>query len=879
MLLFIILLKGNRMFSPQVFSRSISGERFTRRIVVPMAGILIVAIVVVLGFLFVSADRQNKLEVEASTKLAQTALAVKTREVARNLKDYAVWEDAYNNLHLKVDTDWAATDGNIGANIFEGLGYEMAFAINPSGKTVYAVIEGTPQDMDAFSAIPSGLKELLAKSRNQAEPVTGMLKSGDDVLIVAATTILPPSVDRASVAGDSLSTLVFAKKLNQSFLGKMGEEYLLSNLRFDTVEPAGAAASVHLTSSDGRPLGAITWTPATPGYKLLPLLAPPLAITVIILGAFSVLVVRNIQRSTQALEASAKTVEAYAQTLQESEARFKDVAEASSDWIWECDPRLQMMFLSTRFSDVTGIAAANVLGKTLSQFFQSDSGNDGWTRLLQETAERHAFRDLRCLYKDASGATRVCRLAGRPSYNASGQFVGFRGTATDITEEVEAQARASHLALHDALTGLPNRVLFRERLNAALASNDGNLSRVSVICLDLDHFKEVNDTLGHGAGDVLLRQLSQRLLGCVRSTDTVARLGGDEFAIIQVGVNQPLESEQLCRRLIEVVRAPFEIEEQELHVGVSLGIAVCEGTDNDPERLLKNADIALYRAKQAGRATYRIFEAQMDLELQERKSLEHDLRQAMLKNQLELHYQPLIDISTKKVAAVEALIRWRHPTRGIVSPIDFIPLAEETNLIVAIGEWVLETACRQALEWPDLRVAVNLSPVQFRNRELVEVVKDVLRRTGLQPERLELEITESVLINDVSSALATLTALKELGVKIAMDDFGTGYSSLGYLNSFPFDKIKIDKSFIGGMSDKDKSGAIVKSVISLGQSLNMVTTAEGVETAEQATFLKAEGCDQLQGYFFSRPVAAEELTRFICDWNDRGYEMTADVAA
>ncbi|TDK39678.1 EAL domain-containing protein [Rhizobium deserti] len=867
------------MFSPQVFSRPISGERFTRRIVVPMAGILIVAIVVVLGFLFVSADRQNKLEVEASTKLAQTALTVKTREVARNLKDYAVWEDAYNNLHLKVDTDWAATDGNIGANIFEGLGYEMAFAINPSGKTVYAVIEGAPQDMDAFSEIPSGLKELLAKSRNQTEPVTGMLKSGDNVLIVAATAILPPSVDRTSVAGDSLSTLVFAKRLNQSFLGRMGEEYLLSNLRFDTVEPAGAAASVHLTSSDGRPLGAITWTPATPGYKLLPLLAPPLAIAVIILGAFSVLVVRNIQRSTQALEASAKTVEAYAQTLQESEARFKDVAEASSDWIWECDPRLQMMFLSTRFSEVTGIAAANVLGKALSQFFQSDSGNDGWTRLLQETAERHAFRDLRCLYKDASGATRVCRLAGRPSYNASGVFVGFRGTATDITEEVEAQARASHLALHDALTGLPNRVLFRERLNAALTSNDGNLSRVSVICLDLDHFKEVNDTLGHGAGDVLLRQLSQRLLGCVRSTDTVARLGGDEFAIIQVGINQPLESEQLCRRLIDVVRAPFEIEEQELHVGVSLGIAVCEGSDNDPERLLKNADIALYRAKQAGRATYRIFEAQMDLELQERKSLEHDLRQAMLKNQLELHYQPLIDISTKKVAAVEALIRWRHPTRGIVSPIDFIPLAEETNLIVAIGEWVLETACRQALEWPDLRVAVNLSPIQFRNRELVEVVKDVLRRTGLQPERLELEITESVLINDVSSALATLTALKELGVKIAMDDFGTGYSSLGYLNSFPFDKIKIDKSFIGGMSDKDKSGAIVKSVISLGQSLNMVTTAEGVETAEQATFLKAEGCDQLQGYFFSRPVAAEELTRFICDWNDRGYEMTADVAA
>ncbi|WP_430246091.1 bifunctional diguanylate cyclase/phosphodiesterase [Neorhizobium sp. DAR64861/K0K2] len=855
------------MFSPKLYAKPLSGERFTRRIVMPMAGILIVAMFVIFAFLFVSADRQNKLEVEASTKLAQTALAVKSREIARNLKDYAVWEDAYNNLHLRVDTEWAATDGNIGANIFQGLGYELAFAIDPAARTIYGVIDGIPQQVDAFSIIPIGLRELIAQSQSQAEPVTGMLKTGNDVLIVASTSILPPSLERASVDGKSLSSLVFVKKLNASFLDKMGHDYLLSDLKFNDPEPVDAEASVKLFSPNGKSLGAITWSPAKPGHKLLPLLAPPLGLCVVILGAFSMLVVRNVRKSTQALEESAKTVQAYALTLQESEARFKDVAEASSDWIWECDPQLQMMFLSTRFSDVTGIAAANVLGKTLPQFFQSDSGTDGWARLLQETTDRHAFRDLRCLYKDASGTTRVCRLAGRPSINSLGKFVGFRGTATDITEEVEAQARASHLAQHDALTGLPNRVLFRERLNAALASNDSKLSRVAVICLDLDHFKEVNDTLGHGAGDVLLRQLSQRLGACVRPTDTVARLGGDEFAIIQVGVNQPFEAEKLCRKLIEVVRAPFEIEGHELYVGVSLGIAVCDESGNDPERILKNADIALYRAKQAGRATYRIFEAQMDLELQDRKALEHDLRQAILKNQLELHYQPLIDIGSKAVVAVEALIRWRHPTRGVVSPVDFIPLAEETNLIVAIGEWVLETACRQALDWPNLRVAVNLSPVQFKSRELIEVVKDVLHRTGLEPARLELEITESVLINDVSSALATLNALKELGVKIAMDDFGTGYSSLGYLNSFPFDKIKIDKSFIGGMSDKDKSGAIVKSVISLGQSLNMVTTAEGVETAEQASFLREEGCDQLQGYFFSRPITASELTSFIEDWD------------
>ena len=604
---------------------------------------------------------------------------------------------------------------------------------------------------------------------------------------------------------------------------------------------------------------------------------PPLGIVLAFLAAFAGLVVRNARRSTSALEQSAKTVEAYAQTLKESEARFRDVAEASSDWIWESDESLHLVYFSTRFTEVTGLSAASILGKTIQQFFSSDADSDGWRRLVEETQDRGSFRDLRCCYRDASGRARICRLAGRPIVDQAGSFLGFRGTATDITEEVEAQERASHLAHHDALTGLPNRVLFRERLNLALAANADQTSRISIICLDLDHFKEVNDTLGHGAGDILLQQLSGRLMGCVRQHDTVARLGGDEFAIIQVGVNQPLEAEEISRRLIEVIRAPFNIDGQDLHVGVSIGIAIAGNDDSDPERLLKSADIALYRAKQGGRATYRIFEAQMDAELQERKALEYDLRQALLRDELDVHYQPLIDLESRNVVAVEALVRWRHPTRGLVSPAEFIPLAEETGLIISVGEWVLETACRQALEWEGLGVAVNLSPVQFRNRELVETVRQVLVRTGLEPARLELEITENVLINDAAAALDILTGLKGLGVKIAMDDFGTGYSSLGYLNSFPFDKIKIDKSFVSDMSVKDKAGAIVKSVISLGQSLNMITTAEGVETLEQAAFLRQEGCDQLQGYYFSRPVTADDLTAFMATWNRN--KQTDEVAA
>ena len=528
---------------------------------------------------------------------------------------------------------------------------------------------------------------------------------------------------------------------------------------------------------------------------------------------------------------------------------------------------------------MTGIAAASVLGKTLQQFFSNEVESDGLAKILKEPNELACFRDLRCCYRDTVGHVRFCRLAGRPITDVAGALIGYRGTATDITEEVEAQARANHLALHDALTELPNRVLFSDRLNVALQGHRHETRSVSVLCLDLDHFKEVNDTLGHGAGDTLLTQLAERLRTCVRQGDTVARLGGDEFAIIQVGHYQPDDSEVLSRRIFEVVNQPFVIEGQELHVGVSIGVALRDGTDDNPERLLKNADIALYRAKQAGRGTCRFFEARMDEELQARKALEHDLRQALLKTELEVHYQPIIDLRTEEVTAIEALMRWRHPVRGLISPAEFIPIAEETGLILAMGEWVLRTACAQAHAWPNVRVAVNLSPIQFRHRELAEMVQDVLMETRLAPNKLELEITESVLINDPNTALETLTKLKNIGVSIAMDDFGTGYSSLAYLNAFPFDKIKIDRSFISNLSEEDKSSAIVRSVISLGTSLEIATTAEGVETREQVSFLRKEGCQQVQGYLFGRPMRADDLTAFLERWRSDNSSLTPDAAA
>jgi diguanylate cyclase (GGDEF)-like protein/PAS domain S-box-containing protein len=842
---------------------AIPGDVFTRRIVFPLVGMITFAIILVVGFVIVSAGGQNRLEVESSTKLAETAFVVKKREMARNLKDYAVWEDAFKNLHENMNFEWASTDGNVGANIYNGLGYDMAYVISPTGEIKYSVVDGVPQLADLAHGIPKGLNEISQASRKTLEPIISMMHFGNDLLMVSATAILPPSLDLTTLPPDKRTVLIFAKKIDETFLSRVSGEYLLDDLSVIADISFSKGAYIPLTGENEEVLGYITWTPRKPGFELLKLLLPPLIISIVILCAFAGLVVRKVHKSTADLEESARTVESYAETLEESESRFRDVAEASSDWIWECGPGLQFVYLSSRFSDVTGISAATVLGRQIEHFFSSDSGSDGWNKLHTETQQRDSFRDLRCSYRDAGGRSRICRLAGRP-VTKSGSFVGFRGTATDITEEVEANAKASHLALHDALTELPNRLLFRERLEMALKGSQKKTARIAVLFLDLDNFKEVNDTLGHGVGDILLQQLAKRLDQSIRPTETVARLGGDEFAIIQVGVNQPVEASALSRRLLESVKSPFQIDGQEIHVGVSIGVAIPEPGDT-PEKVLKNADIALYQSKQAGRGTVRFFEAKMDTELQFRKAMESDLRQAMLKNQFELHFQPVTNLENGEIVAAEALLRWIHPVRGIVAPSEFIPLTEETGLIISLGEWVLRAACRQALEWPDIRIAVNLSPVQFRNKELAATIGQILQETGLPPSRLELEITESVLINDATSALAILSSLKSMGVRIAMDDFGTGYSSLGYLNSFPFDKIKIDRSFISKLSDEDKSLAIVRSVVGLGNSLNMITTAEGVETAEQANYLQAEGCDQVQGFYFGRPMPAIEFHKLLED--------------
>ncbi|MGV8853492.1 MAG: putative bifunctional diguanylate cyclase/phosphodiesterase [Devosia sp.] len=435
---------------------------------------------------------------------------------------------------------------------------------------------------------------------------------------------------------------------------------------------------------------------------------------------------------------------------------------------------------------------------------------------------------------------------------------GWVSTHEDITEQKQNEARIHHLARHDALTDLPNRIEFLDQM----AKAEAGLSRgemAAVLYIDLDHFKAVNDTLGHAVGDEVIKQASARLWGATRETDVLARLGGDEFALLMRPIDGSDAAARVADRIIRAIGAPMHIGGQQIEIGASVGIAVGPGDGVKTDTLVKNADLALYKAKSEGRSNYHFFESGMDAELQQRRTIEAGLRMALQRNELRLVYQPLLGLAENCVICVEALLRWDHDDRTI-SPVEFIPIAEETGLIVPIGEWVLRQATKAAAKWPGaVRVAVNLSPIQFKNRDLVDVVKSALADARLPASRLELEITESVLLADNDATLKALHDLRAMGVRISMDDFGSGYSSLSYLRSFPFDKIKIDRSFMRDLTDRKDSQAIMEAVIGLGRSLGMSTTAEGVETEEQLALVRAQGATEIQGFLFSPPLPPAAL--------------------
>jgi diguanylate cyclase (GGDEF)-like protein/PAS domain S-box-containing protein len=554
-----------------------------------------------------------------------------------------------------------------------------------------------------------------------------------------------------------------------------------------------------------------------------------------------------------------RAIAAYRDNLQVQNLRFDAALNNMPHGLAMFDAEQRLVVANKRYAEIYGLSADEVKpGTPLHEimdvrlrrgvYVESTSMEDVRHRLAETSTPWSRIQDLR------DGRSIVVSRQPMPSG-------GWVTTHEDITERRRAESQVAHMATHDALTDLPNRVMLRERLAHAVSRvKRGELAALHYI--DLDHFKAVNDSLGHLVGDELLKQVADRLRGCVRDTDTVARLGGDEFAVIQCTLAEAPDAALLAQRLRDAVRTPYSIDGNHVVIDSSIGIAMSPADGVSVEELLKNADLAAYAAKAHGRGTFRFFEAEMDRRIKLRRVLELDLRHALSNGEFKLFYQPIVSLQTGEVTSFEALIRWQHPVRGLIPPGDFIPLAEEIGLIVPIGEWVINRACTDAATWAEhIKVAVNLSPIQLTSNGLVDAVTRALARAGLPASRLELEITETVLMQNTAGTLATLHQLRALGIHFSMDDFGTGYSSLSYLRSFPFDKIKIDRSFVKDISEETSALAIIRGVTSLAHSLNMITTVEGVETEEQLEHVRPLGCAEIQGYLLSPPKSLEEIAR------------------
>ncbi|MEZ5863645.1 MAG: EAL domain-containing protein [Geminicoccaceae bacterium] len=827
--------------------------RLGRRIIAPTAALMATSLVVLLGLMGINAGTEDETARRQSINTVEQTLHLRETQVGRVAKDYAWWNDTVRYLHVDIDPEWA--DLNFAGYIFETHNYQYTLVFDGNDHTTYAAFEGERADAGELPAITGGLEQLIVAARHASELEpdyqTGLVLVGGEVAVAAASAITPEETGDFVLPPGPRSVLVFVKLLDAATLGDIAERFRLTGMHISEVDDDDAVASLPLTTVDGTEAGTLAWQPHRPGRQFIRSIAPSLVLALVVIGGFSGVVMRQAGQAAQAFE--------------DSQARFRDVADASSDWIWETDQTLHLAFVSERVAEIIGIPASSMTGRPLDQLFHQGDNEAQWAHYGRALAERLPFRNILAVCDDADGVRHSLRIAGKPVVDPAGAFQGFRGTATDITRELEAERRAQFLSRHDALTSLPNRNMLAERLDETIAQVARRREMAAVLCVDLDRFKDINDTLGHGAGDTLIRQVAERLEACLRETDTLARVGGDEFVVIQTAVQDVAAVELLARRILSVVEMPFDIGVERVLVTASIGIAMLPGDGSISGRLLQNADIALDRAKSEGRSTFRFFERDMDARLQARKALERDLRLAIGRHELELFYQPKIDLKKGRVSGVEALVRWNHPERGMVSPVDFIGVAEETGLIVELGAWVLRRACADIRAHGDIELAVNLSPVQLKRGGIAEMVADIIAETGFDPGRLELEITESVMIEGAEAAIAELRHVKDMGARIAMDDFGTGYSSLSYLNRFPFDKIKIDRSFVMDLGKRGNGAAIVKAVVGIGESLGMTICAEGVETIEQRRFLEQAGCHEAQGYYFAKPMPLAQLAGFLAE--------------
>lgn len=796
-------------------------------------------------------DRQMR----HSETVAAKALESRHDKIATALADYAFWNDAHKHMHDEIDIEWAFGGDNIGPSLFSTYGLDGVFILGPDAATRYGVVDGQLSDLVAADWLEGNLTALLADARSKS-PDNGVAQAyfsvaGIPTLVFAAVMRPNNSYDDF----DQLSFLVYVDVLTEAKLLVIDRAFELHGLSATLgALPQAPGPKLTLQSDIGTAV-TLQWQSDELGTSLLLKFLPMLFL---LASVVAVLVCWLRKRVIHAMN----RIDAAQQALRVSEQRFKNISEASSDWIWEADAQQTLTYLSERFAQVTGLRRDAWLGRPLIDLLSHDS------QLLAATAEPGVVdgrKSIPCELRDHAQNLRYCQVSAR-AVRAGTELLGYQGTVCDITEEIEAKARIEHISHHDALTGLANRHRLNHFLDIRLKADLSSDRPVFVLALDLDRFKPINDTFGHATGDRVLREIAGTLTSCTREADMVARLGGDEFVVVATDCRTRDQAERLCQRLIERINQPNSIAGNELNVGVSIGIACAPYDGLTSDDLLRFADIALYEAKSSGRNRYQFYEPAMNERIMERRQLELDMREALCTKAFHLVFQPRYEAATRHIVGAEALVRWNHPTRGPLSPGCFIPLAEETGFIVELSDWVLGEACMNALSWADdLMVSVNLSTVEFQRNDLVARIASVLKRTGIAPQRLELEITESVMLEDAASALTTMKQLKALGIRLSMDDFGTGYSSLSYLRNYPFDGIKIDRSFIAELDQSQSSEAIVTAIIRMGHALSLTVTAEGIETVAQLGKLTELACDQAQGFYLGRPMAPHQFKQIAAE--------------
>jgi diguanylate cyclase (GGDEF)-like protein/PAS domain S-box-containing protein len=564
--------------------------------------------------------------------------------------------------------------------------------------------------------------------------------------------------------------------------------------------------------------------------------------------------------------------------LRESEERFRALTNLSSDWYWEQDASFRFTRMESRHADKDAIKHLLLGNRSWETGFeiQSEGGWNGYRDMLEA---RQSFRDVIMHRMLDNGKPYYISVSGEPVIGRDGRMLGYRGVSREITDQKIAEERIQYLATHDGLTGLPNRVLFSHLLHNAIAAAQRYQRNFAVLFIDLDRFKFINDTLGHEAGDALLKEITSRFRHALRASDVIARLGGDEFVVLVQEMNDRSQAEAVARKLLEAAIQPVVLLGQECRVTASIGIAMYAADGEDEQSLMKNADIAMYFAKEEGKNNFQFYSKEIKTQSLERLTLEANLRHAMERHEFSLHYQAKVDLQNGRITGVEALLRWNNAALGNVSPVQFIPVAEETGLIVPIGKWVLQTACAQNVAWqrqglPTICMAVNLSVRQFSDPQLLHDIEAALRDTGMDPQLLELEITEGMVVHNPEQAVKLLASIKQMGVRLAIDDFGTGYSSLGQLKNFPIDTLKVDRSFIRDLATNPGDKAITEAIIAMGKTLSLTVVAEGVETIEQEDFLRENACDEMQGYYFSKPIPADEFASFMNAHRARQAERT-----